>query len=310
MRSRSVFRAMVAYTVAAWMLLQVADVTFDRLPIPDNSMTVLISLVVIGFPVTFILAWAYEFTLRGVVKHEDADGSAPKLKFLPFVALVVTLTVGGGGLLYYLSQNFWEPSRHSIAVLPFTNTSDEKDTEYFSDGLTQEMWAELMDLKNVRRGRISEMAQKFPGVEYRDGKGVWNVKCDVALPCATQNELDGNDAKTLLENGCFCISEGANMPTTPNGTKIFLDNKVLYGPGKAANAGGVAVSGLEMAQNSMRYAWTREEVDNRLSMIMQEIHQTALETAAKYDSPGNYVNGANIAGFLKTANAMLDQGAV
>jgi TolB-like protein/Flp pilus assembly protein TadD len=150
MRNRSVFRALVAYAVAAWMLLQVADVTFDRLPIPDNAMTVLIVLVVTGFPITAILAWGWEFTMRGIVRHEEKAPGTPKVPFLPFVAIAVTVAVGTGGLLYYLSQNFWEPSRRSIAVLPFTNNSAEEDTEYFSDGLTEEIQSLIVRLNEFR----------------------------------------------------------------------------------------------------------------------------------------------------------------
>ncbi len=177
------------------------------------------------------------------------------------------------------------------------------------DGVKGEKWDFVMDLKNVRRGRIKEYADKF-GCEYHDGIGVWNVKVDVALPCATQNELNADDAKALVKNGCFCVSEGANMPTTPDGVKVFLENKVLYGLGKAANAGGVAVSGLEMSQNSLRLSWTREEVDERLHNIMISIHKASIEAAEKYGHPGNYVVGANIAGFLKVADTMMDQGVV
>jgi glutamate dehydrogenase (NADP+) len=136
------------------------------------------------------------------------------------------------------------------------------------------------------------------------------VKCDIALPCATQNEVDGNDAKTLAANGCICVSEGANMPSTPEAIEVYLDTKVLYGPGKAANAGGVAVSGLEMSQNSLRLAWTREEVDQRLHGIMKSIHKACVETAEEYGHPGNYMMGANIAGFVKVADSMIDQGLV
>ncbi len=150
LRSRSVFRTMVAYSVAAWMLLQVADVTFDRLPIPDNAMTVLIVLVIAGFPVAFILAWAYEITLRGIVRHEETAGGAPRLAFLPYVTIVVVLTLGGGSLLYYVSQNYWEPSRRSIAVLPFTNNTDEADTDYLSDGLTEEIQSLIVRLNEFR----------------------------------------------------------------------------------------------------------------------------------------------------------------
>ncbi len=177
------------------------------------------------------------------------------------------------------------------------------------DGVKGEKWDFLMELKNVKRGRIKEYADKF-GCEYHEGTGVWNVKVDCAFPCATQNEVSEEDAKTLVKNGCICVSEGANMPTVPEGVNVFLENKVLYGLGKAANAGGVAVSGLEMSQNSLRLSWTREEVDQRLHDIMKSIHSASLEAAEKYGHPGNYVVGANIAGFLKVADTMMDQGAV
>jgi len=178
------------------------------------------------------------------------------------------------------------------------------------DGVSGEKWDFVMDLKNVRRSRIKEYAEKFSSAKYYEGIGVWNVKVDVALPCATQNELDGNDAKTLVDNGCLCVAEGANMPCTPKAAEVFLERKILFGPGKAANAGGVAVSGLEMSQNSLRLSWTREEVDNRLHGIMKSIHQACVEAAETYGTPGNYVNGANIGGFIKVANAMMDQGVV
>ena len=178
------------------------------------------------------------------------------------------------------------------------------------DGVSGEKWDFVMDLKNVRRGRIKEYAEKFSGAKYYEGLGVWNVKVDVALPCATQNELDGNDAKTLVVNGCVCVAEGANMPCTPEAAEVFLERNILFGPGKAANAGGVAVSGLEMSQNSLRLSWTREEVDNRLHGIMKSIHQACVEAAETYGTPGNYINGANIGGFVKVANAMMDQGVV
>jgi glutamate dehydrogenase (NADP+) len=180
----------------------------------------------------------------------------------------------------------------------------------FKDGLSQDMWDEVMDLKNVRRGRVYELAEKYSDVEYHEGTGVWNTSCDVALPCATQNELDGDDARTLVENGCICVSEGANMPSTPEAVEYFVEQKTLYGPGKAANAGGVAVSGLEMSQNSMRLAWTREEVDARLKDIMNRIHTACVATAEEYGQPGNYVIGANIAGFVKVADSMIDQGLI
>jgi glutamate dehydrogenase (NADP+) len=178
------------------------------------------------------------------------------------------------------------------------------------DGIKGEKWEFVMDLKNNRRGRIKEYADKFPGAEFHEGTGVWSVPCQVAFPSATQNELNGDDAKTLLDNGCYVVSEGANMPSTPEAVNLFLENKILYGPGKAANAGGVSVSGLEMSQNSLRLSWTREEVDNRLQGIMKSIHDASVSAAEAYGTPGNYVNGANIAGFLKVADAMMAQGAV
>jgi glutamate dehydrogenase (NADP+) len=167
-----------------------------------------------------------------------------------------------------------------------------------------------MQLKNVRRGRIREYTEKFAGSSFVSGKRPWAIKCDCAFPSATQNEIDGDDAATLLKNGCILVSEGANMPSTPDAVDRYLKAKIFYGPGKAANAGGVATSGLEMAQNSMRLNWGREEVDRRLHEIMVNIHESCRATAEEYGAPGNYVLGANIAGFTKVANAMLDQGLV
>ena len=182
-------------------------------------------------------------------------------------------------------------------------------TVYDPAGIDAEKLAFVMELKNVKRGRIKEYADKY-GVEYLEGKNPWGVKCDCAFPSATQNEIDGNDAKTLLANGCMLVSEGANMPSTPEAVSQFIDNKILYGPGKAANAGGVATSGLEMSQNALRLSWTREEVDERLHNIMISIHQQCYDAAEEYDQKGNLVMGANIAGFVKVADAMLDQGIV
>ncbi len=211
---------------------------------------------------------------------------------------------GSGNVAQYAAEKCLELGAKVVTL------SDSSGFVHFTDGLSQEMWADVMDLKNVRRGRVYELAEKFKNVEYHEGTGIWGVPCDIALPCATQNELDGDDAKTLVGNGCFCVSEGANMPSTPEAVEYFVDQKILYGPGKAANAGGVAVSGLEMSQNSMRLAWTSEEVDNRLRDIMNRIHTACVSTAAEYDQPGNYVVGANIAGFVKVADAMIDQGLV
>jgi len=187
--------------------------------------------------------------------------------------------------------------------------SDSNGTVVDKNGVKGEKWEYLMELKNIRRGRIKEYAEKFK-CEYYEGRRPWFVKCDVAFPSATQNEISGEDAQTLVKNGCTCVSEGANMPTTLEGVEVFLAKKILYGPGKAANAGGVATSGLEMSQNSLRLTWSREEVDERLHTIMKNIHAACVETAKEYGDPGNYVLGANIAGFIKVANSMIDQGLV
>ena len=187
--------------------------------------------------------------------------------------------------------------------------SDSNGTIHDPDGINDEKFAFVLELKNVRRGRIKEYAEKF-GVDYLEGKRPWGIKCDCAFPSATQNEIDGEDAKTLIKNGCMLVAEGANMPSTPEAIDLYLDKKILYGPGKAANAGGVATSGLEMSQNSMRMSWTREEVDQRLHNIMIAIHKQCFDAAQEYGQPGNLVMGANIAGFIKVADAMLDQGLV
>ena len=186
--------------------------------------------------------------------------------------------------------------------------SDSSGYIYDPDGIKGEKWEFVMHLKNVRRGRIKEYAEKYH-VKYVEGGRPWDIKCDVALPCATQNELNDDEANTLVKNGCICVSEGANMPSTPEAVKIFLSNKILYGPGKAANAGGVATSGLEMSQNSLRFNWSREEVEEKLHDIMINIHKQCV----KYGKEGdfvNYVKGANVAGFIKVAEAMLDHGVV
>jgi len=187
--------------------------------------------------------------------------------------------------------------------------SDSGGTIHDPDGIDDEKLAFVMELKNVKRGRIKEYAKKY-GCEYKEGARPWSIKCDCAFPSATQNEIDGKDAKVLLDNGCYVVSEGANMPSTPEAVDLFLEKKILYGPGKAANAGGVATSGLEMSQNSLRLSWSREEVDQRLKGIMAAIHKQSVEAAEEYGHAGNYVMGANIAGFVKVADSMLDQGVV
>ncbi|SUZ78846.1 uncharacterized protein METZ01_LOCUS31700 [marine metagenome] len=187
--------------------------------------------------------------------------------------------------------------------------SDSSGFIHDSDGINAEKLDYVMDLKNNKRGRISEYVKKFPKAKFYKNKTPWQVPCDIALPCATQNELNFNDAEMLINNGCICVSEGANMPCTPEGISVFREKKILFAPGKASNAGGVAVSGLEMAQNSLRYSWTREEVDNKLKDIMLDIHNSCI-THGLEKGYINYEKGANIAGFIKVADAMLAQGVV
>jgi glutamate dehydrogenase (NADP+) len=188
--------------------------------------------------------------------------------------------------------------------------SDSNGTIHDPAGIDAEKLAFVMALKNERRGRISEYADQFKGAKYLEGTQPWSVKCECAFPSATQNEISGEDARRLVKNGCILVSEGANMPTDRDGVEVFVANKILYGPGKAANAGGVATSGLEMAQNAQHLTWPREEVDGRLRGIMKSIHTAAYEASVEYGQPGNLVMGANIAGFVKVADAMIDQGVV
>ena len=222
----------------------------------------------------------------------------------------VCLVSGSGNVSQYTVEKLLD-----LRAKPVT-LSDSDGAIYDADGIDREKLAFVMDLKNNRRGRIKEYTEKFKKAVYQpadkktDQNWLWNIKADCAFPSATQNEINAKDAANLIKNGVKVVSEGANMPSTLEATKMFLDAKILYGPAKAANAGGVATSGLEMSQNSMRLSWTREEVDERLHKIMISIHQACYETAEKYGTPGNYVNGANIAGFLKVANSMLDQGLV
>ncbi len=190
------------------------------------------------------------------------------------------------------------------------SVSDSGGSVYDADGIDEEKLAYLKELKNVKRGRVKDYAEKYKSAQYLDGKKPWAIKCDCAFPCATQNELSGADAKTLVDNGCILVAEGANMPTAPEAVRLLGEKKILFAPGKASNAGGVATSGLEMSQNSLRLSWSREEVDEKLQGIMKAIHKNCFETAKKYGVGGNYVAGANIAGFVKVADAMLDQGLV
>lgn len=210
---------------------------------------------------------------------------------------------GSGNVAQYTIEKLNELGAKVVTL------SDSGGTIYDPAGVDAKKLAFVMELKNVKRGRIKEYADKY-GVEYLEGKRPWGIKCDCAFPSATQNEIDENDAKTLLKNGCILVSEGANMPSTPEAAEQFISNKTLYGPAKAANAGGVATSGLEMSQNSQRLSWTREEVDERLHNIMISIHKQCYDAAEEYGMPGNLVAGANIAGFVKVADSMLDQGLV
>lgn len=214
-----------------------------------------------------------------------------------------TVTISGSGNVAQYSAE--KVIRLGGKVVTF---SDSNGTIYDPDGIDNEKLDFVFELKNMKRGRIREYAEKY-GVEYWENQRPWKVKCDIALPCATQNEISEDDANTLINNGCICVSEGANMPSNPGAVDVFLKNKILFGPGKAANAGGVAVSGLEMSQNSQRLSWTYEEIDTKLKTIMENIHTQCV----KYGTDGdytNYVKGANIAGFIKVADAMLAHGIV
>jgi len=236
-----------------------------------------------------------EFTLK--TKKETFDGK-------------LCLVSGSGNVSQYTIEKLLD-----LGAKPIT-CSDSNGVIYDPDGIDREKLAWIMELKNVKRGRIRDYADKFKKAIFMptdiklEHNPLWNIKADCAFPSATQNEITARDAANLLKNGIKLVAEGANMPSTLEATKMFLDAKILYGPAKAANAGGVATSGLEMAQNSARLSWTRDEVDDRLHKIMIAIHQNCFETAEKYGTPGNLVNGANIGGFVKVANAMLDQGLV
>ena len=208
---------------------------------------------------------------------------------------------GSGNVAIYACEKATQLGAKVVAL------SDSNGYVYDPNGIQLDV---VKDIKEVKRGRIKEYAERVEGAEYHEGKGIWSVKCDIALPCATQNELNGEDAKTLAANGCAAVCEGANMPCTPEAIDVFTEKGIWYAPGKASNAGGVATSGLEMSQNSLRLSWTFEEVDARLKNIMEEIFKTCSETAKEYGMEGNYMAGANIAGFIKVADSMLAQGIV
>lgn len=211
---------------------------------------------------------------------------------------------GSGNVAQYAAEKATQLGAKVITM------SDSSGYVVDSEGIDTDKLAYVMELKNVKRGRISEYVKKYPSAKFVEGKTPWGEKCDIALPCATQNELNYEDARTLIANGCICVSEGANMPSTNEAIKEFHKAKILFAPGKASNAGGVATSGLEMTQNSMRYSWTREEVDSKLQDIMSDIHKSCIKYGTDDDGYVDYVKGANIAGFVKVADAMLAQGVV
>jgi glutamate dehydrogenase (NADP+) len=226
-----------------------------------------------------------------------------KTRGLDFKGKICTVS-GSGNVAQYATQKVTQLGGKVVTM------SDSEGYIYDPNGIDAEKLAYVMHLKNIKRGRIREYCDKYADAKFFFEKRPWEVKCDIALPSATQNEIDGNDALTLVSNGCFLVSEGANMPSTPDAIEIYLKAKILYGPGKAANAGGVATSGLEMTQNSMRMSWSREEVDEKLHNIMINIHQNCVKYGTESDGFINYVKGANIGGFVKVAEAMLAQGLV
>lgn len=225
-----------------------------------------------------------------------------KTRGMDFKGKVVAIS-GSGNVAQYACEKATQLGAKVVTL------SDSNGTIYDPNGIDAEKLAWVMHLKNVKRGRISEYVKKWGG-EYFEGQRPWFVKCDIALPCATQNEVNGDEARTLVKNGCICVAEGANMPSTPEAIEVYLENKILYGPGKAANAGGVATSGLEMTQNSIRLSWSRERVEEELHNIMINIHKTCIKYGTEPDGFINYVKGANIGGFVKVADAMLAQGVV
>lgn len=211
---------------------------------------------------------------------------------------------GSGNVAQYAAEKIIQLGGKVVTL------SDSSGYIYDNEGIDTEKLAFVMDLKNNKRGRISEYVNKYDTAEFHKGEKPWGISCDIALPCATQNELDGKHAQDLIKNGCKCVAEGANMPSTPEAITAFHDAKILFAPGKASNAGGVATSGLEMSQNSLRISWTREEVDERLKGIMKEIHDSCIAYGKDENGYCNYVKGANIAGFVKVADAMLAQGVI
>jgi glutamate dehydrogenase/leucine dehydrogenase len=216
----------------------------------------------------------------------------------------VATVSGSGNVAQYTVEKLNQLGAKAVTM------SDSQGFIYDPEGINMEKLAWVMELKNVKRGRIKEYTDKFKGSQYFEGKRPWGIKCDMAFPSATQNEVNGEEAKELIKNGCYVVSEGANMPSTPDAIEVYISSKILYGPGKAANAGGVSTSGLEMTQNSMRLPWSREEVDAKLHQIMINIHETCVKYGKDKTGYINYVTGANIGGFIKVAESMLAQGVV
>ena len=216
----------------------------------------------------------------------------------------IVVVSGSGNVAQYATEKATQLGGKVVTM------SDSSGYIYDADGITAEKLAYVMEIKNVNYGRISDYVTKYPNAKFVAGKRPWEVKCDIALPCATQNELNEEEAKTLVANGCVCVAEGANMPSTPEAVLVFQKAKILFAPGKASNAGGVATSGLEMSQNSLRLSWTSEEVDERLKAIMANIHAACVKYGSDSTGYVDYVKGANIAGFVKVADAMLAQGIV
>ena len=226
-----------------------------------------------------------------------------KTKGKSFAGQTVVVS-GSGNVAQYAAEKATQLGGKVVTM------SDSSGYIYDEAGIDAEKLAYVMEIKNVNYGRISDYVKKYPSAKFVEGKRPWEVKCDIALPCATQNELNEDEAKTLVANGCFCVAEGANMPTTPEAVIVFQNAKILFAPGKASNAGGVATSGLEMSQNSLRLSWTSEEVDERLKGIMKNIHEACVKYGSDANGYVDYVKGANIAGFVKVADAMLGQGVV
>jgi glutamate dehydrogenase (NADP+) len=226
-----------------------------------------------------------------------------KTKGKSFAGQTVVVS-GSGNVAQYAAEKATQLGGKVVTM------SDSSGYIYDEAGIDAEKLAFVMEIKNVNYGRISDYVKKYPSAKFVEGKRPWEVKCDIALPCATQNELNEDEAKTLVANGCFCVAEGANMPTTPEAVIVFQNAKILFAPGKASNAGGVATSGLEMSQNSLRLSWTSEEVDDRLKRIMKDIHEACVKYGSDANGYVDYVKGANIAGFVKVADAMLGQGVV